>query len=264
MGTAERSDIVRLTIKTKLAATFAVVVALSAGGMFVAIQNLGNLDASFTAAMEGNVKRIAIAADTNARTLRVARDEKNLMLATTTEEMDKFAGAISTEKAAITENLAHLTELSSDEGKARVAAFAKEWDEFLAINQQVQELAHLNSDVRARTIAQTEGGAAFDEILAPLNSLIDSVASNPMAGASDIATLGKLNQLKEELYRTRLAALNLMVSSDQPAEQEKFAATADVEIAAMAATRAELATMLVGSSRTAFDAVLAEGCLHLS
>ena len=33
----------RITIKAKLAATFAVVVALSAGGMFIAIQNLGNL-----------------------------------------------------------------------------------------------------------------------------------------------------------------------------------------------------------------------------
>ena len=34
----------RLTIKTKLAAVFGVVVALSAGSMFIALQNLGELN----------------------------------------------------------------------------------------------------------------------------------------------------------------------------------------------------------------------------
>ena len=48
----------RLTIKVKLAATFIVVVAMSAAGIFLAIQNLGALDTSFNVALDGNVKRI--------------------------------------------------------------------------------------------------------------------------------------------------------------------------------------------------------------
>jgi len=245
----------RLTIKAKLAATFAVVVALSAGGMLLAIQNLGNLDASFNAAMNGNVKRIAIAADTNARTLRVARDEKNLMLATTTEEMEQFTNAITTEKAAIEANLTQLTDLSSDEGKVRVAAFAKEWHEFLAVNTQVQDLAKLNSDVVARTMAQTAGSAGFTALLEPLDGLIDGITGNPMAGASDIAVLAKLSDLKEVLYKVRLAALNILASSDQPAEQEKFAGQVDADVVVIGSLRSELSPMLTGSNRATLDMI---------
>ena len=48
----------RITIKAKLAATFAVVIALSAVSMVVAMQNLGSLNSAFAGAMNGNVKRI--------------------------------------------------------------------------------------------------------------------------------------------------------------------------------------------------------------
>ena len=56
----------RLTIKAKLAATFAVVVAMSAGSMFLAIQNLGSLNDSIEKIITGNAQRIQIAADINA------------------------------------------------------------------------------------------------------------------------------------------------------------------------------------------------------
>jgi methyl-accepting chemotaxis protein len=245
----------RLTIKAKLAATFAVVVALSAGGMFVAIQNLGNLDASFNAAMNGNVKRIAIAADTNARTLRIARDEKNLMLATTELEMDKFGEQISTEKTAITENLAELRELSSDEGKARVDAFAKEWDEYLAINTQVQDLAHLNSTVRARTMAQTDGAKAFADLLEPMDGLINTLGASTLASAGETNALTALETAKDTLFLIRIAVLNLMVSADQPEEQAKFAAAVDADTATLLTLRADAARQLTGANRTLLDAV---------
>ena len=50
----------RLTLKAKLAATFAVVVA---GGMYPAVQNLGALDESFDNAVNGNVKRLGLVQD---------------------------------------------------------------------------------------------------------------------------------------------------------------------------------------------------------
>lgn len=71
----------RLTIKAKLAATFAVVVALSAGGMFMAIQNLSALNDELDQIVNGNAKRIEIASSINAHSLRIARDEKTLILA---------------------------------------------------------------------------------------------------------------------------------------------------------------------------------------
>ena len=245
----------RFTIKAKLAATFAVVVALSAGGMFIAIQNLATLDASFTAAMDGNVKRISLADDINARTLRVARDEKNVMLATTIEEMDQFGAAIATEAAAIHEDLAHLRELSSEQGRIRVDAFAKEWDEFLAVHAKVMEYAHLNSDVRARTLAQTDGAAGFDAIVEPLDRLVDEIAADPMPDTADVALLREIAHYREDLFNIRYDALDIIASSDDPAEQAKFSAELDTYVADLETVSENLSRKLAGGQKAAFESV---------
>ena len=96
----------RLTIKAKLIAAFAAVIILSAVSMGIALMNLGALNASFSAAMEGNVKRIQLASDLEVSTLKVARDEKNLILtqdpaaiATLVGQMDAEIDAVHTDTA---------------------------------------------------------------------------------------------------------------------------------------------------------------------
>ena len=243
----------RLTIKAKLAATFVVVVLLSAGGMLVAIQNLGSLDAAFNAAMDGNVQRIAIAADTNARTLRIARDEKNFMLATTEDEMKSYSDSIATEKAGIDQNLAKLRELSSDQGKVRVDAFIKEWNEYLAFNTQVQDLARLNSAVQARTMAQTEGDAAFDAMLEPFATLTSTLVSAPMGGATEIGALNALNKVKDQLFDIRVAALNVIAAADEPQDQAGYASRVDADLETLRNLRDQASALMTGANRVLFD-----------
>ena len=91
----------RLTLKTKLGATFAVIVAMSGISMFVAVQNLGNLNDQIEGIVNGNAARNDLAATINARTLRIARDEKNYILADTPAEFERFGGRIATEEKAL-------------------------------------------------------------------------------------------------------------------------------------------------------------------
>ena len=70
----------RVTLKFKLGAIFATVLALSGVGMYIAIDKLSALKEQFQMSLEGNVARIQQVDDINARTLRVARDEKNHIL----------------------------------------------------------------------------------------------------------------------------------------------------------------------------------------
>jgi len=244
---------VRLTIKTKLAATFAVVVLLSAGGMLVAIQNLGSLDAAFNAAINGNVKRIAIAADTNARTLRIARDEKNFMLANTAEEQEKFAEAIDTEAAGIDTNLAELRELSSDAGKARVDVFAKEWAEYLAINSQVQTLSGMNSIVGARTMAQTEGATAFAAMVEPIETIETAIAANPLAGQAEIRKIAALQDIEDLLLNIRVTALNIIAAADAPADQIEFSTRVDGYLTQLAGLRQSASALIDGANSAQFE-----------
>ena len=248
----------RLTIKTKLTATFAVVVALSAASMFMAIDNLGKLDQSFTAAIDGNVKRITLAADINARTLRIARDEKSLILDPTVEGKDGFIASIKSESEAIDAQLAELRDLSSDLGKQRVDAFSKEWQEFLAVHENVQQLARQNSIVEARTIAQAEGASQFALFNAELQQLKKNISSPATATSNPVVALNALDGVESTLLNIRIAVLNAISANDQPEMQRKYSESIDSYRAELPAKIDAFKRSLSGEDRRLFDAAEAD------
>jgi len=143
----------RLTLKVKLSATFAVIVAMSAGGMFMAIQNLGALDTAFTTAINSNVARIQLTDDLNVRTLRVARDEKSLILASDMMSQNKYIAAMDTEIEHIHADVEQLHEKSDETEKVMVEEFVKAYDEYLEQNAEVRRLALANRDEEAFSLA---------------------------------------------------------------------------------------------------------------
>ena len=175
----------RLTLKAKLGATFATVVALSGISMFIAIQNLGSLNDQLNAIVNGNVQRVRIANEINAHTLRIGRDEKNFILVNSEEEMNKFDQAIKGEMAAITEKTAKLRELSSDEvGKPKVDAFTAAWNNFLVKHEEVKKLARGNSAAIAFDQVQKarEARATMNQSLTKmLERLRGEITTNPSA-----------------------------------------------------------------------------------
>ncbi|KQT44241.1 hypothetical protein ASG47_16930 [Devosia sp. Leaf420] len=213
----------RLTIKTKLAATFVTVVATSAVGMFMGIQNLGALSSSMEAMVDGNVERIQIAADLNARTLRVARDEKNLILASDDETFQQFAGQIETEKAAITEQTAKLRDLSSEAGKPRVDAFSDAWMDYLAQHAEVNRLAGLNSDIVASEQIETAGAtqrAAF-ETLRGIESRLESNILNS-GDMADFRTFSALKSLDTAMLEISREVRTVVLNMNQPQRQQTY------------------------------------------
>jgi methyl-accepting chemotaxis protein len=175
----------RLTLKAKLGATFATVVALSGISMFIAIQNLGSLNDQLNGIVSGNVQRISLASDINASTLRIARDEKNFIIANTDEEMNAFDKSIKEQNEAIVEKTAKLRELSSDDvGKPKVDAFTAAWDNFLVKHEEVKRLARGNSGVLAFQQVQKarEARAVMNQSLTKmLERLRSEITTNPSA-----------------------------------------------------------------------------------
>ena len=162
----------RLTLKAKLGATFAVVVLLSAASMFIALQALGSLNESFSAAMDGNVQRIMIADDLSALTLEVARDEKNIILTTDSAQMATLEQTMDADIASIHADAANLRELSSDKGKPMVDRFLASYDAWLAVHKEVRRLALINSNVEAFALAAGEGARVRAESTAALEEIV--------------------------------------------------------------------------------------------
>jgi methyl-accepting chemotaxis protein len=218
-------------LKVKLAATFAVVVALAAAGMYVAIQNLGSLNDSFNAAVNGNVKRIGLEQAINEQALMVGRAEKNLILSDNAADFDKYAQRIATSEAEIEKLLAELRGINDAEGQKRIDAFTTDWNAFLAIDKKVQDYARLNSSVRARALAQGDGQAAFDAMYAPLVAITDAISANTLAGSSDLSTFANVSEVEDDLHTINQHALEVLLTNDDPAQQAELSAAVDKQIA---------------------------------
>lgn len=149
----------RLTLKLKLGVTFAVVIALSAVSLFIAIGKLGVLNETFNGAVAGNVHRIQLAHEINASTLRIARDEKNLILASEPAAMGEYVKAMDRELGEIRTKSAKLRELSSEEGARRLDAFEQTYADYLVQHERVRELALAFQNESASALAR---GAAAD------------------------------------------------------------------------------------------------------
>ena len=140
----------RVTLKAKLGAIFAVVLALAGVGMYIAIDRLGQLNEQFNESIEVNVARIQLAEGINLRSLRIARDERNFILEETEAGMNALAEQIRKDIAAIKEDSDKLLALSAAEGKKRLEAFNSAWAKYLPINAEVLKLARVNSLADAR------------------------------------------------------------------------------------------------------------------
>jgi methyl-accepting chemotaxis protein len=163
----------RLTLKVKLAATFVAVVALSGISMFIAVQSLASLDKSFDDAINGNVARISMSQVINARTLRVARDEKNLILIADQAGMNNLVQSMDNEIAAIHAETAELFDLSGEKGKPLVKEFETTYDAYLTFHQRVRQLAATNQDVEAFALANGDGAAARQKSVTAINAVVD-------------------------------------------------------------------------------------------
>lgn len=139
----------RLTLKFKLGATFATIVALSGISMFVAVQNLGNLNEQIERIVQGNVKRIELANEVKARILQVTVQQKNHVLVSTEAEKKQFAEFSQKNDVEIRGTLQKLRDLSSDEGKRRIDAAAAAWDVYWTKHKEIEKLSDLNSTAAA-------------------------------------------------------------------------------------------------------------------
>ncbi|ORE86514.1 methyl-accepting chemotaxis protein, partial [Aurantimonas sp. 22II-16-19i] len=244
----------RLTLKAKLGATFAVIVALSGISMFVAIENLGNLNHSIEGIVKGNAARTELAATINARTLRIARDEKNYILANTQAEFERFRGQIETEEAALREEVAQLREMSSEAGKPLVDNFTETWNGFLAEHQKVEDLADLNSAKRSLDKVEEAGGLA-EAALEPYRAMVQRLGVAATAGDGNAAVFRvyeAANDLEGTLSQVSLDLRNVLLTMSDPDAQKSYSEALDASIAELGRELDGVGALLPAAESRAF------------
>ncbi len=163
----------RLTIKLKLAATFVGIIALSAVSMFVALQSLNSMDAAFTVAMKQNVKLIEMASEVERNMLEFSNIESDMVLASDSPTISGLVRQLESLSEEMHADATLLSELSDEQGKAQVATFLKEFDEYVAESAELRRLAAANLDAEAYTHLHGKAAGIRQEVIHALESMIE-------------------------------------------------------------------------------------------
>jgi methyl-accepting chemotaxis protein len=155
----------RFTIKAKLAATFGVVVALTAGLGYAGRTGLLTLN-DVVAHNEVAMKRVGLAEELKVHILDSVRTEKNTILEITDQGID----AALVQMDAARENFRRVASevdpfVVSAEGKASLADVKEKYLAYTVIQDDIRKLAKSNSRAHAAAIANGEGASAFGAMM---------------------------------------------------------------------------------------------------
>jgi methyl-accepting chemotaxis protein len=160
----------RLTVKSKLAGAFGIVIILSmvAGG--VAYLKLSDMVAT-AESLVARAARMAEAAELEKGILRQSRAEKNMIVATSDTEAEQFAAEIGKLRAAVAKAQDQIHAAASEEGKRLIERFAIVNSSMNAVQDQTIKLEKLDK-AKAVEHSMSEGSKATTEAMDAANDYV--------------------------------------------------------------------------------------------
>ncbi len=163
----------RLTIRVKLFAVLGMLSAVAIGLTLLATAKLAGINDQLNNIVEITSQRALLAAQINEDLLAIHRAEKNMVLAETTEEMDRHAASMGNFSKSMQEKLEQLEKMASAEGKNRVAEFRQAFAEFEAVSAKVQDATRRNTNKQAFELSVGAGREKFDKAEQLLRAIAD-------------------------------------------------------------------------------------------
>lgn len=119
--------------------------------------------ANSTAAVKSLATKQTLAAQISRNLVEIQRGEKNIILATTQDDMDAFADAIENIEVNLTEQIRQLTLLASNSEQNALNRFQQQFETYYELHSQVRNLSRENGNARAFALSAEEGRALLDE-----------------------------------------------------------------------------------------------------
>ena len=255
----------RVTIKAKLAATFAVVVALSAGSMLVAIQNLWQLNSSLDYIVNVRTANSLTIASMQSSLESMGSRVRALILTDDTAVAQHYVAQIKEDADQVLADTEKLRANASAANYATIDSFQAKFQEYQEVAHRAEEQGLINSDVQALAISRSEGSATLGEVERTMGELKAALAARVDAG--DLGTFAAYQRASDmfltmtDIFRQQR---NILLASMDPELQDQWHAdymtgVADISSNMPALRRAVPATeaALVNAAETAYTNMVA-------
>lgn len=155
----------RITIKAKLAATFATIVALSAGSMLIAIQNLGQLNDSLNYIVNVRTANSLHMVELQSSMEAMGSRTRALVLTDDPAQVENYLNLIEESHAGAVASIDKLhANIVDPQEQSDFALFASKFDAYWVAVQNAEEPAQINSDSQALAISRSDGSTALGKV----------------------------------------------------------------------------------------------------
>jgi methyl-accepting chemotaxis protein len=192
----------RLTVKSKLAGAFGIVILLSMAAGGIAYLKLSDMVAT-AENLVGTAGRMEKAAELEKGVLLQVRAEKNMIVSTSDAEAEKFATEIGTLRTSVTKTRDEIYAVATEGGKRLLEHFASVFVGMNAIQDETVKLARLDK-AKAAEHSMTEGRKATGEVMDAANDYVVFV-KKLMADRAE--------QAREDGGRAQMLLLVLVIAS---------------------------------------------------
>ena len=164
----------RLTIKTKLIATFGVMIALLGLSSFLAVNQADQIDDQVTVIVDEYAVQQELSLDMKANAAETISLVKSYLMARTEEVATEYAARVDVQIERVETAASGVRELlKTDASRAVMDDFDAQWGEFLAVEDELRQFGLENSYVQGKAIAGTEVDPAYDALMVSLDAVIE-------------------------------------------------------------------------------------------
>ncbi len=214
----------RMTIKTKLIAVFAVLIALLGVSSFMAVRQTNKLDHQIAVVADEFALQQELSLQVKAAAADAMAVIRGYLSATTREQAETFVPIMDEDVAFVADTVETIRPLlKTEQSQAIMARFEKEWGEFLAVEAELREFGLENSDVRARTMSLEELEPAFDKLMISLDAVIqparERLARQTVADPDLVQLEQNLDSGMDDVRAIRASEIDMIVDPSQEARE---------------------------------------------
>ena len=248
-----------ITIKTKLIATFAVLIALLGISSFLAVQKVGGLSTEIDTLADETAFQLQRSLQMEAAAARSMSLVKTYLAQTDPEAAANTAAMVDAQFASVDQYAADIQAiLHTDASKAMLSEFLDSWNAFRAVEADLREVGLANTNARALDLMHNESTPLYsvlfdlnDDLLEELRSKIETREGAPVA-LIELET--SLDAAIDSLRAIRTGERDILISNDPQALTELHA-TILAGIDTYDNHLDRVANLVAGSDRDDFTAI---------
>ncbi|PWC54459.1 methyl-accepting chemotaxis protein [Azospirillum sp. TSA6c] len=204
----------RISIKAKIVAAFGTVILLSAATAGIALNGLSDLNQKIEELVSVSSQRINIARQMPATVYLIQREEKNFLLSSSDEDMDRFDKGILARREEFKGILEQYRRVADPEAVRKLAQIETLMTEFNTAQDKVRSIGRVHSNSKGADLLIGPGNDSVVSAQESLRPLLDRVETGSQATAEQTAIAHMIRHMTTDWANARIIIRNSLLVSD--------------------------------------------------